>query len=397
MSVIARWCHRHRLVTVLAWLALIVGLGALTGAAGTKYNDTMSIPASESSQALDLLKNALPAASGDADTVVWHTTGGVKVTDPAVRKTMTDALDAIATSPGVASVALTDTPPFGKRVASGSISIDGHSTDTLLVHVDGALFDTLKIPLLRGRGLKRADAGSIVVSDSVARRLWPGQDALGKRFNFGGDCTVVGISGNARLVKLEDPDMGQIFFPVTEPDLPSLVLLVKTTGSPEPLIQTAASLAKSLDPVLFPDVQLLKSSFRRKLEPVETIATVVSLLGSVAHLLACLGIVGLVAYAVSQRTKEIGIRVALGARPAHVLSTVLRQFSIPVVAGLVLGVAGAAGLAQLLRHQLYGISNLDPVTYLAAIAVFIATVAIAALFPARKALRVDPMLALRQD
>src|SRR4051812_3767049 len=96
MSVIARWCHRHRLVTVLAWLALIVGLGALTGTAGTKYNDTMSIPASESSQAMDLLKSAIPTASGDSDTVVWHTSGGAKVTDPAVQTTMTQTLDAIS-------------------------------------------------------------------------------------------------------------------------------------------------------------------------------------------------------------------------------------------------------------------------------------------------------------
>ncbi|NUP48438.1 MAG: MMPL family transporter [Catenulispora sp.] len=123
MSVIARWCHRHRLVTVLAWLALIVGLGALTGAAGTKYNDTMSIPASESSQALDLLKSSLPAASGDADTVVWHTTGGVKVTDPAVKKTMTDALDAIATSPGVASVAGPYSGPHAAAQVNGDQTI----------------------------------------------------------------------------------------------------------------------------------------------------------------------------------------------------------------------------------------------------------------------------------
>ena len=120
MSVIARWCHQHRLVTVLVWLALIVGLGALTSSAGTKYNDTMSIPASESSQALDLLKQSMPASAGDSDQVVWHTTGGAKVTDADVQKRMTDTLNQIATSPGVAAV----TSPYSGPRGAVQISKD---------------------------------------------------------------------------------------------------------------------------------------------------------------------------------------------------------------------------------------------------------------------------------
>jgi ABC-type antimicrobial peptide transport system permease subunit len=99
----------------------------------------------------------------------------------------------------------------------------------------------------------------------------------------------------------------------------------------------------------------------------------------------------------SHSTKEIGIRMALGAPPSHVLAIVLRQFSLPVTVGLVVGVGGAAALSQLLRRGLYGISNLDPITYLAAIGLFVVTVALAALLPARRALRVDPMRALRYD
>ena len=113
MSVIARWCTKHRLVTVVVWLALIIGLGALTGSAGTKYNDTMSIPASESSQAMDLLKQTMPASAGDSDQVVWHTGGGAKVTDADVQKRMTDALNQIATSPGVAAVTSPYSGPGG--------------------------------------------------------------------------------------------------------------------------------------------------------------------------------------------------------------------------------------------------------------------------------------------
>ncbi|MBS2535107.1 MMPL family transporter [Catenulispora sp. NF23] len=121
MSAIARWCHRHRLLTVVVWLALIVGLGALTGSAGTKYNDTMSIPASESSQAMDLLKQSMPASAGDSDQVVWHTTGGAKVTDPDVQQSMTGALNQIAASPGVAGV----TSPYTGPRGATQISKDG--------------------------------------------------------------------------------------------------------------------------------------------------------------------------------------------------------------------------------------------------------------------------------
>ena len=120
MSVIARWCTKHRLVTVVVWLALIVGLGALTGSAGTKYNDTMSIPASESSQAMDLLRQTMPASAGDTDQVVWHTSGGAKVTDAAVQQRMTGALKQIATSPGIASV----TSPYDGARGATQISKD---------------------------------------------------------------------------------------------------------------------------------------------------------------------------------------------------------------------------------------------------------------------------------
>jgi ABC-type antimicrobial peptide transport system permease subunit len=141
----------------------------------------------------------------------------------------------------------------------------------------------------------------------------------------------------------------------------------------------------------------MKAGFRQKLRGGESSAMAVSVLGAVADLLACLGIVGVVAYAVSQRTREIGIRMALGARRAHILAVVLLQFSLPVAAGLLLGVGGAAALSGLLRGQLYGISNLDPAAYLAAIGVFAVTIVGAALWPARRALRVDPMRALRHE
>ena len=296
--------------------------------------------------------------------------------------------------PGVESVSLADTAPLGNRVSAARVEVDGRAVEFLINHIDPRFFQTMKIPLLRGRNLMPGDTHAMIVSESFARRMWPADDPLGKKFE---DDMVIGISANARFAKLEDPDMAQAYYLAQPADLPSMVVLVHTLAPPERLAQSAASIAKTIDPKIFPEVQLLKISFRQKLQGAEYAAVASGLLGVVALLIACLGIFGLVAYAVSQRTKEIGIRMALGARPSHILPAILRQFSRPVVAGLLVGVGTAAALSQLLRRELYGISNLDPITYLAAIGIFIITVALAALLPARRALRVDPIRALRYD
>ena len=251
---------------------------------------------------------------------------------------------------------------------------------------------------LQGRGLVRGDGPSIVIGQRMAARLWPGENPLGKHFSMdGGDSTVVGIAASAGLVRPEDGDMTELYAPAREADLPAMSLVVRTAGSPRDVARAAVGIARSIDPEIFPAVELLRDAWLRKLETAQSGVMAVSLLGFTAQLLACLGIVGVVAYAVSQRVREIGIRMALGAKAVDVVVVVLRQFALPVTAGLVLGVGGAAALSGLMRQALYGISNLDPVAYGTAVLFFVVTVGLAALLPARRALRVDPMKALRQD
>jgi predicted permease len=300
--------------------------------------------------------------------------------------------------PGVDAVSMVSNPPLGNRWTVFKTEVAGHAVSIHYNHVDPPFFQTMQIPLRRGRNLMRGDMRGIVVGESLARLQWPADDPVGKLFRTGADTyTVVGVVGSARLVSPEDSDAVEIYQLADGAILPSMVVLVKTSGPPEGLVPVVAATAKAIDPKLSPEVQLLKSAFRDKLRTAEYSALAVSLLGAVALLLAGAGIVGLVAYGVRQRTREIGIRMALGARPAHVVGVVLRQFAIPVAAGLLAGVGGAAALSQILRQLLYGVSNLDPMAYVGAVGVFAVAVVVAALLPARRALRVDPIRALRYE
>jgi predicted permease len=300
--------------------------------------------------------------------------------------------------PGVDSVSLASSPPLGRKSTVWSSSVDGRFSNVHVNRVDSEFFTTMRIPLRRGRAIAAGDMHSIVISESLAHRQWPQDDAVGKEFPMEDRKFIIGgVAGNARVMALEDPDAVEAYLAPEPADWAAMSELVKTSGSPEALAPSKATIARAVDPKVRPEIDLMRSGFNRRLESTRSSALAVSLLGLIALLLACLGIVGLVAYAVSQRTKEIGIRMALGAAPVRVLSLVLRQFSIPVVAGLSIGVLGAAALSQILRRQLFGISHLDPVAYSAAVILFVVTAACAALIPARRALGVNPLQALRHD
>ncbi len=295
--------------------------------------------------------------------------------------------------PGVESAALCTMPPFAGRVSVTSSQEprpwSAHGND-----VDPNYFRTMEIPLLRGRnfvpGEKRDKA---IVSETLARNLWPGEDPLGKTLD---DETVVGVVGRARTVAMAQTDF-EVYYPLQSRDAQSAVLLVKTAGPPEAHVDSLRSAAQALDPKVMPAVTLMKESYRRRMQSAGRGAIVVSVMGLLAALLAATGVYGLVAYAVSQRQKEIGIRVALGAPRAHILTLVLRQFYKPVGAGIAIGMAFAAGLSAALRSLLFGMSHLDPLSYVLAVIFFLMLAGAAALVPARKALRVDPMVALRHE
>jgi predicted permease len=295
-------------------------------------------------------------------------------------------------APGVTSVSLVKLAPMGHTISRIDTEIKGHKVAIYPNWVDAGFFRTMEIPLRMGRGFVPGEKNAVIVSESLARRQWSGENPLGK--TYWNTETVVGVVGNAHVNAMNDGDAMEIYQPAQTVDMPDMVVLVKSGGAVDGLAPMAKSMVENLDPRLFPEISLLKSGFRKDMEQVEGAALAVTLIGLVAVALASVGILGLVSFSVSQRMKEIAIRTALGARNLQVLAAVLRQFLWPVVLGAAAGVGIAAAASRVLRIVLYGVSNLDPASYVAATLVLATIVFLSALLPARRALRPDVAKAL---
>ena len=208
----------------------------------------------------------------------------------------------------------------------------------------------------------------------------------------------MGVAGDAHVNAINDDDAVEQYWPAQQADMPDMVVMVRTTGEPDSLPPMIKGISESMDAKLFPEIRQMKVLYRDNvLELIEHIAKAVTLTGLVAVLVAAVGIIGLVSFSVSQRIKEIAIRMALGAGKAQLLTAVLRQFVWPVAIGMVAGAGIAAAASRVLRIALYGVSNLDPASYATAILVLVAILGLAAVLPARSALRLDLAKTLHYD
>jgi predicted permease len=297
--------------------------------------------------------------------------------------------------PGVASVSVAQFPPLvSEEVHLTSIDVDGQRVLIYPNWVSPDFFTTMGIRILRGRTFNASDKGAIIISESLARRRWPNEDPIGKVWKDG-KSIVIGVASNTRAMEMNNSDATEMYNLAESEQLPSVSILVKVNGAPDNLTPTLLSLASSSVPgnasakKLFPTVTLLKAGFLKNVAQAEEIAFILSLLGGIAIFLAAIGLVGLVGYAVTQRTREIAIRLAIGATRLEIFRTVLRHFAWPTMIGLVGGIAGTAALSQILRRALYGISGLDPVSYIAAVLLLTCILAVAALIPIRRAFSLD--------
>jgi putative ABC transport system permease protein len=276
---------------------------------------------------------------------------------------------------------------------------DDRPRGAVTLEVSPSYFDVLRIPLVAGRTFERSDPddGVAIVSEELVARHWPGESPLGKRIIYKGSAPwrereIIGVARNAFTSDLSE-FQPTIYLPL-RPTATPFILVRKDKGNPAP---AAAAIATRLDSQLRASVFPLEAHLSRRLNLTRLAANIAGSVGALALVLATTGLFGVFAYAVQQRTRELGIRIALGATTVHILRTVLAAGGGALLAGLGVGTALALGVSQVLRSVLYGLSPLDPVTYLVVFATLLAAGLAATYLPARRALRVDPTVALRQE
>ena len=337
--------------------------------------------------------------------------------DPVKRSAFTkDLLQRVSAIPGVRSAAIssgTGVPLVGPHI-SGSFTIEGaaatdNANPTVQVSVVSPdFFQTMETPLKRGRVFTAADDRQapqvVLIDDAFVQRYFNNRDPVGVRIKRGGPSseapwmTIVGIVGNIKSDGFDQPDQPHLYFPIFQNPTYAMAIYLRTDVAPFSLTQSLRDQVHAVDrdlPVFGERTmtQVAAESVSRRKFAMQ----VVGLFGVLALLLAGVGIYGVIAYSVSQRTREIGIRVALGASRGAILSWVLKQGMILTIAGVVVGIGGAVVLTRLLRSLLFGVGPTDILTY-GVLAVVLTVVALIACYvPARRATKVDPLVALRYE
>ena len=350
---------------------------------------------------------------------------GTSAEDPARRAAFFQELLArIKGLPGVQSAGAINHLPLAGDIWGWPFEVEGRPrsrpgetpTAAYRVVLPGYL-ETMRVPLLAGRGISPEDAASsprvVVINEVFARRHWPGESALGRRILLAepeGEpvpATVVGIAKNTVRNLWSSPPAEEMYLAYLQTrsylesdnsHLQYLTLVVRTSGDPAGLAGAARGIVRALDrnaPVS--EVQTMESVVAGATGQTRFYVVLLGAFAAVALLLAAVGIYGVMAYSVSRRTHEIGIRIALGARPAEVLRLVVRQGLVVALAGTAAGAAGAAALTRLMATLLYGVAPTDLLTFAAVAGLLIAVAVFASWLPARRATRIDPLSALRYE
>ncbi|HEX4685064.1 MAG TPA: ADOP family duplicated permease [Gemmatimonadaceae bacterium] len=309
----------------------------------------------------------------------------------------------IRATPGVASVALADRMPLLSS-STGSFYVE-RGRDSLryganIAVVSGTYFNALGMRILRGATFDSLNAtrddSPVVISASLAERLWPGEDALGRRIKWGARWRrVIGVSSNSAVTSLAEPAAPIVYFPAVAPLGKQIV--VRTSNSPAALIAAVPAWAREFDPQLSVESQRFEDRIALALLPGRLVVVSTGVLGALALLLAAIGVAGVVGFAVGQRRHELAVRLAIGATARDVVALMMRQGARPLIIGGAVGVAIAGVLARLVRGLLYGTSPLDPVAYATILATLALTGLVATYVPSRRAAHIDPSATLRNE
>lgn len=317
---------------------------------------------------------------------------------------------------GVRSASVAFTYPSNGATDYSPVYVEGHpprpgeAAPTILVNrVSSGCFETLEIPILSGRALRGSDSATAppvaVISQTMAQQLWPNQDALGRRFRMNSESEplreVVGIAQDCKYLNLLGKAVPYFYVPLAQHYVSFANLLVRTEAAPESMIGSVQEQVHGLVPILpIINVQTMEQALNSGLAGFYAFhlgANLAAALGILGLVLALVGVYGVISYSTSQRTHEIGIRMALGARPDDIWGVVLPQGLAIVAFGAVIGILAALGLTRVMAGFLYGISEHDPLTYMGVTAMIAAVTLVVCYIPARRATKVDPMVALRYE
>ena len=312
--------------------------------------------------------------------------------------------------PGISAATLAFNAPF-HVYRSRTVSIEGQPAApgseavALIDLVEPGYFQTLRIPLLHGRTFSAGDSDGAprvaVVNETMARRFPSGRNPIGARLRFFGESTpveIVGVVRDATYGSPGDATRLMIYLCLRQNYAPAVTLWVRTRGEPAAVLGTLRREVQSLDPdVLLSDLQTAAQAGRESLWAPRLGAALFTAFGALAGLLTVVGLYGVVSYSVGQRTRELGIRMALGAQPAAVLRLVLAEGMLLVVCGLVLGSVATVAIAGILNSLLFGVRARDPLTLGVVVTVLLLTALAACAAPALRAMRIDPVVALRDE
>ena len=304
--------------------------------------------------------------------------------------------------PGVVEVAQAECAPLSHDFSVSHFIVRG-STDEVAIeynHVTPDYFSLLGIPIVRGRDFNPTEtheAPGIIVTESTARRLWPGQDPLGKalREPSGREYSVIGVAKDAQVSHLGQLDTNYLYFPAgKEDDSRSYIMVRYATGFADEA-KSLRDAGRSIDPSVSIDVNRLEDYLEVWRAPSRIVAALSGALGALALLLCSIGVYGMVSYSVSRSVHDIGIRMALGADGATVMRHVLWQAMRPVLIGGIVGVALCAAVSGVLSSMMFGLGAHDPIAFISMPLFLLAVALVATFIPGRRAMRVDPMVALR--
>lgn len=321
-------------------------------------------------------------------------------------------LERLRATPGVVSAAATTQPPLSTGTWTAEIIPEGREAEAGAARLNAEAraatphyFRTMGIPLLEGRDFDEQDRAdrplALIVSQTFARRYWPGESPLGKRFRPGANSqpgTVVGVVGDVRNSNMHEEPPPTFYFPYSYIGMAGLVVVVRTDSEPGGLAATLRSQVREIDseqPVY--NVRTMKEVMSSATAQPRFQTVLLSLFSGAALLLAAVGIYSVTAYLVRQRRHELGIRMALGASPRHILRFVIGQGMRHVLVGVVLGLAASFALMRLIKSLFFDVSATDPLTFIMVTLLLVGVALVACYLPARHATRVNPAIALRRE